>query len=85
MTDDLAAQFALIAAHAPRLRSAGVQSLTIGDLSVVLLPPDPPMAQEVTDAELEEPRNALDDASTYGLPEDAEVPGFRRPDDLPRS
>jgi hypothetical protein len=84
MADDLAAQLALIASHAPKLRNAGVQSLTIGGLSLVLLPPDPPAPLVSTETESTEPRSALEDPNSYGLPDGAAIPGFTRPDDLQR-
>jgi hypothetical protein len=84
MPDDLAAQLALIASHAPKLRTAGVQSLTIGGLSLVLLPPDPPESLDLAPAESDEPRSALEDPASYGLPDGAAIPGFTRPDDLQR-
>jgi hypothetical protein len=80
MTDDLATQLTLIARHAPILREAGVQSLTVGEISMELAPPDPP-PPEASTGDQKQPRD-LDDAVTYGLPEGADVPGFRRPDDL---
>lgn len=81
----LAESLRLIAEHAPKLRAAGVQSLTVDGVSMVLLPPDPPayVAPALTDED-EQPVSLLDDPSAYGLPDGAEVPGFRRPDDLPR-
>ena len=75
-------QLDILIAYGPRLRAAGYQSVTIGDdgvVSIVLLPPDP-VASDVVDAP--PPKAILDDAETYGLPEGADVPGFRRPDDL---
>jgi hypothetical protein len=84
MMKDLAAQLAILAEHAPRLRAAGIQHLKVADLELVLAPPDPSPVIELGAADAEEPRGVLDDASTYGLPEDADVPGFKRPDDLPR-
>ncbi len=71
-----------IAEHAPKLRAAGVQSLSVDGVSMVLLPPDPP-AQDAEPGTAE-PSSDRDDPNTYGLPEGAEAPGFRRPDDLPR-
>jgi hypothetical protein len=79
---DLAKQLELIELHAPLLRAAGVHSLAIGEISMVLLPPEPTALIDIGTAE--PPRATLDDNETYGLPEDARVPGFDRPDDLPR-
>ncbi len=78
---DLAKQLETIAAHAPKLRAAGVQSLTIDGISMELAPPDPAPVIEIKGESEKQGRN-LDDAVTYGLPEGAEVPGFRRPDGL---
>jgi hypothetical protein len=77
---DLAKQLELIAAHAPKLRDAGVQSLSIEGISMVLAPPDPPTPTD-TPGDPKSTRD-LDDAVTYGLPDGADIPGFRRPDGL---
>lgn len=77
--NDLAKQLETIAAHAPKLRGAGVRTLSIGEISMELAPPDPAPPVSVAD---EKTKRDLDDVVTYGLPEGAEVPGFRRPDDL---
>jgi hypothetical protein len=78
---DLAKQLEILTAAAPRLRSAGFQQLSIGEISMVLAPPEPE-APLPTPGATEKQTRDLDDAVTYGLPEGAEVPGFRRPDDL---
>jgi hypothetical protein len=75
---DLAKQLETIAAHAPKLRAAGVQSLSIDGISMGLAPPDPPPPEPST-GDQKQPRD-LDDAVTYGLPEGADVPGFQRPE-----
>jgi hypothetical protein len=77
---DLAARLALLAEHAPKLRRAGVSSLTIDDITIGLLPPDPPEPQP--DEETHEPTGELDDPMTFGRSDG--VPGFERPSDLPR-
>jgi hypothetical protein len=84
MTDTVNAklirQLELLTEFAPRLRSAGFQSLTIDGITMVLAPPEPAPPEPTKDDE--KPKRDLDDVVTYGLPEGAEVPGFRRPDDL---
>ena len=81
---DLDAKLALVAEHAPKLRAAGVQVLAIDGITMHLAPHDPPAPVDLRPPEDETPVRDLDDPSTYGLPEGAEVPGFRRPEDLPR-
>lgn len=80
---NLAETLRIIADNAPALRAAGVQSLTVEGVSMVLVPPDPPAFVEVA-PDRDEPTSDMNDPTTYGLPEGAEPPGFRRPDDLPR-
>jgi hypothetical protein len=82
MIDDLATQLTLIARHAPILREAGVQSLTVGEISMVLLPPDPPPMEEAASGEPDQPVSLMEDPESYGLPEGATLPGFIRPADL---
>jgi hypothetical protein len=76
---ELEARLRLLEAYAPRLRAAGVQHLNIADVSAVLLAPDP--TPLVVVGEDDKPKSLMDSPETYGLPEDAEVPGFRRPED----
>ncbi len=76
---DLAGQLKVITEYAPRLRAAGVQHLSVGEISIALAPPDP-VAPDVTAAA--PPKAMLDDPETYGLPDGASPPGFTRPDDL---
>ncbi len=85
MSEDLAARLSVVALWAPRLRAAGVESLHTADLTLTLRPHDPgPLVALDADPE-DEPKSLLDDPSSYGLDEGAEVPGFRRPDDLEKS
>jgi hypothetical protein len=78
--NDLAKQLETIAAHAPRLRNAGVKALRVGEISMELTPAESvPIIEAKGD---EKPSRGLDDAVTYGLPEGADVPGFRRPDGM---
>ncbi len=81
-SDGLNAAILLVIEHAPRLRTAGVHSLSIDGVAMVLLPPEPPSPQVSPPDEDEAPRDLLHDPSAYGLPEDAELPGFRRPTDM---
>lgn len=75
---DLAARLALLAEHAPKLRAAGVQALTIDGITLALAPPDPQQpAPEHAEAA---PVSAFDDPDTY---QGGKVPGFPRPADLP--
>ncbi len=78
---DLAKQLEAIAAHAPKLRDAGVKALRVGEISMELTPAESVPIIEVKGEGEKQSRN-LDDAVTYGLPEGADVPGFRRPDGL---
>ncbi len=78
---DMAAALQLVTEHAPRLRAAGVHSLSIGGVSMVLLPPEPP-APTPEVVEDDAPKDLLHDRSAYGLPDGAELPGFRRPADM---
>jgi hypothetical protein len=79
-TNDLPGLLALIEERAPRLRTAGVQSLIVGGVTMVLAPADPPQAVDIV--EDDQPRSLMDDPEAYGLPPDADVPGFQRPNDL---
>ena len=74
----LAERLTVIAEHAPKLRVAGVQSLTIDGIALVLAPPDDPAPLKDEESELVDPAN---DPLTYGRT--GKVPGFDRPSDLP--
>lgn len=78
---DLTETLRVITEHAPRLRAAGVQSLSIDGIAMVLLPPDPPALEQSADAD-REPTNDLDDPTTYGRMPGSSAPGFVRPDEL---
>jgi len=69
----------LIAAHAPKLRTAGIQSIEIDGISLTLAPPDAPEPAKAD--EQKDPTSDADDPVTYGRTE--HVPGFERPSDLP--
>lgn len=65
--EDLAAQLTTIAEHAPKLRKAGVTSLKLGAVELVLAPDDPPDAElfgndDETD---DQPSNPLDAPETF--------------------
>ncbi len=81
MTTDLDAMLAALTEHAPRLRSAGVQSFTIGpdgSVTAKLAPPAELPAASEREA-TEEFDNVFDDPKTYGL-SGRKAPGFERPD-----
>ena len=61
---DLRASLDVVAQQAKVLREAGVQSVKIGDLELVLLPPDPPDVD--LDDEERPTVSALDDPDTFG-------------------
>jgi len=84
MAADISTTLRVIAEHAPKLRAAGVHSLTVDGVSMVLLPPDPAPMPEQQATEDTSPTSDMDDPATYGRPEGSELPGFRRPEDLPR-
>jgi hypothetical protein len=79
-TPSLADVVALLKAEAPKLRDAGVLSLKYGEVCVAFAPAmgEMPVMQD------DEPENTntFNDPATYGLPPDAEVPGFSRPGSL---
>jgi hypothetical protein len=75
--NDLAAKLALIVDYAPRIRAAGVSSLTIGEISMDLLAPEP---KAIAHADEDKVLPLDRDPETYGLPEGADIPGFRRPE-----
>ena len=78
--NDLAKQLDILIDRAPKLRAAGFQSLRVGDISMELAPP----AVEAPESIKGDDKQArdIDDAVTFGLPEGAELPGFKRPHDL---
>lgn len=82
MQTNLADSLQLIAEHAPKLRAAGVHSLAIDGITLVLLPPDPPAPVEQPDNDDAIPTSDLDDPTTYGRLPGSSAPGFMRPDDL---
>lgn len=63
-----------LAEHAPRLRTAGVRTLKVGDLSVTLAPPDPPIVED--DGDDKDANDPLDDPATFGRL--SGVPGYQR-------
>ena len=77
-----------IAEHAPKLRAAGVQSLSIDGIAMVLSPPEPrPYVSTEPEQKVDEddtPKRDADDPTTYGRAPGTPAPGFKRPDDLPR-
>jgi hypothetical protein len=83
MSDDvkLATELiALLTAQAPALRRAGVQSLSLGNLSVTLAPAlDEPietlLVPSLDDAD-DDPRSIMSDPATYGRK--SGVPGYTR-------
>ncbi len=76
--NDLDAILTTIAKHAATLRGERIQSVTVGEVSFVLLPPPEPEAVPLRPQP--EPRlNPLNDPATYGLDENSPVPGFRDP------
>jgi hypothetical protein len=62
---DLRASLDVVAQQAKVLREAGVQSVKIGDLELVLLPPDPPDV-DLDDDDEKQALSALDDPDTFG-------------------
>jgi hypothetical protein len=81
--NDLDTKLQLIAKHAPKLRAAGVQALTVDGVSLQLAPHEEPAGEiPAATAESHVPNNPADDHLTYGLEEGARLPGFTRPIDL---
>jgi hypothetical protein len=62
------------------LRDAGVLTLKLGDLEVSFAPAMGEMPVMQDDDPINP--NTFNDPATYGLPPDAEVPGFSRPGSL---
>lgn len=69
LTADLAQ---LIVDYAPKLREAGVSSLSVGDVVIALTPH---VDQSVAPEDVE-PDDPYDDPTTYGLSPGSPVPGF---------
>lgn len=67
-SDDLAKALAVLAEHAPRLRSAGVLELSVGDVRAVLANAEPATSDDDDDDESEgdDRRPALHDPATFG-------------------
>jgi hypothetical protein len=85
ISSDLAAQLAVLVEFGPKLRSAGYESIELGEIVVKLRAEAAPMAVETSGSDEEQaPVPSLHAAETYGLPPGAELPGFRRPVDLPK-
>lgn len=75
-SEELAKQLAVIEDHAPKLRTAGVTSLKLGDIELVLEPAEPPTATFGDDEDEDEPSlSPLDDPATFGK---SKVPRRRR-------
>jgi hypothetical protein len=77
VNQNLEETLATIAKMAPELRRERVSTVTVGEVSFVLLP-DEPEAPPEPKVEAR-PMNPLDDPNTYGLPEGTKPPGFRDP------
>lgn len=79
---DLEAQLTLIEERAPKLRKAGVLSLSIGDVQLELAPaelPDPPMGDDDDGDDNDKP--VFDDPKTFGRTGvGAKVPGRSKRD-----
>lgn len=68
---------ATIAKMAPELRRERISTVTVGAVSFVLLPDEPPV---VVEQKVEHtPIHPMKDPTTYGLPEGAKPPGFKDP------
>lgn len=72
MTEDL---IDLIVKRAPDLREAGVLSLSVGEVHVVLAPAEPPETADEKSTEPEQYSDPLDDPATYAR---GGVPRFER-------
>lgn len=68
-------KLALLTEHAPGLRRAGVRSLTVGDVTVTLAPPD---VEPGPRGEAYVSTDPLSDPDTYGF--SGRIPGFTRED-----
>lgn len=79
---DLAEVVTLLKAEAAKLREAGVLTLKLGELEVTFAAAMGEMPADFKDDEDDKPSNTFLDPATYGLPPDAEVPGFSRPGSL---
>lgn len=64
---DLDKTLETIAKQAPALRKAGVISLVVDNVTINLMPPDPPQTTG-KDGEAESDRDPLEDPFTYGGP-----------------
>jgi len=62
---DLEKTLETIVKQAPALRKAGVASLSVGTVTISLVPPDPPQTAGM-DGEAESDRDPIDDGDTYG-------------------
>ncbi len=81
LSGDLEAKLRLVVDFAPKLRAAGVASLTVDGVTMALVDVAPPAADATPDAPAPEPA-AEDDPETYGRPPGSRPPGFTRPEDL---
>ncbi len=82
MQTTLAETLKTIAEHAPKLRAAGVHSLSVDGVSMILTAADQVATPAAALDEEEKPRGLLNDPRAYGREEGDPVPGFTRPDDL---
>lgn len=73
-----AALLSLLTERAPALREAGVTALSFGDVSVQLAPHVPPPSTKQGRQD-DQRSDLLSDPASYGLPEEATLPGFTRP------
>lgn len=75
---DLADALRIIIDNAKAAREAGVSSVRVEGVEFTLREADPPPADDKKQPE-ERRLSTLDDPTTWGLPEGAQVPGFSDP------
>ena len=82
LSGDLEAKLRLVVDFAPKLRAAGVSTLTVEGMSMTLVDVAPPVVDDSKPGDAESEPPVEEDLDTYGLPPGARLPGFTRPEDL---
>lgn len=75
-----------VSSRAESLRAGGVRSLKVGEVTIVLNPPEPTMPVDAKPANATGERvDPMHDPATYGLPPGSKVPGLAWVRDLQES